>query len=123
MQFPFRFWFAFLWLCLITFSIFSCKQNKNPCNLPASVLTDIAKLDSLVNVTELRERDSLWNAGSYKETPVYSARHETYRFIWSGAFGDARVCRIEHNSASYNVRVKKFTKDGVIAESRYFNIS
>lgn len=123
MRFSFKFHFTFLLLCLISISVISCKQNKNPCNLPASVLADIAKLDSLVNVPALRERDSIWNAGSYKEAPVYSAHHETYRFIWNSAFNGSKVCRIEHSADSISVTVKKFTKDGDISEIRHFRIN
>jgi hypothetical protein len=115
-------WFVPIALCCCLI-LLSCKQNKNPCNLPASVLADIAKLDSLVKVPALRERDSIWNAGSYKEAPVYSARHETYRFIWSSAFNGSKVYRIERTADSITVTVKKIKKDGDIAETRHFNIS
>ncbi len=113
----------FFLLSMFSLGIISCKQSKNPCNLSESVLANISKLDSMVNVPALRERDSTWNAGGYKEAPVYSARHETYRFIWHSAFNGSKVCRIEHISDSYVATVKKFTKDGDIAETRHFSIS
>ena len=101
MRFSFKFHFTFLLLCMISISVISCKQNKNPCNLPASVLADLDKLDSLVKVPELRERDSIWNASNYKEAPVLSAHNETYRLTWSSSFGEAKICRIERKQLNY----------------------
>jgi len=79
---------------LIIFLI-SCQTN--PCSLSNIVLKDIAKLDSLINVPEVKKRNRDWNKANYNEPSIFDAKNETYRFKLASTFGRGEIYRIEKN--------------------------
>jgi hypothetical protein len=96
-------------MILIFFS--SCVEEKNPCKLSEPILQDLASLDSLIKIPKIRERDSAWNFNNYKELPVNSATHETYRFIYVSSFSGGKVYRIEKINDMYKAVVKTIAND------------
>jgi hypothetical protein len=104
------------------FALLSCSERKNPCNLSPEILKDIAELDSLTKVPELRKRDSSWNADNYNEPSLVSARYETYRYGWHSSFGRSIIYRIERLPDFCKVTVKN-TNLSEVTDSTCFNIS
>lgn len=78
-------------LCSLT----SCRVETNPCSLSQEVMKDIQRLDSLIKVPELVQRDVDWMKANYHEPSLVNSETESYRFFWGDAFDTTRIVRIE----------------------------
>lgn len=107
----------------ISIFLFSCDRNENPCKLPESVLKDINKIDSLIKLPEVRERDRTWNFNNYKEPSLISAQNETYRFIFRSSFDGVNICRVEKINGNYKAITKAFKDPDSIPSIKEFSIS
>ncbi len=101
-------------LLLFLFVLFSCKENKNPCNLSEVTLRDLNSLDSLINIPKIRQRDSTWNYNNYKEPSLMNAQNETYRFIWNSSFDGTEIYKIEQINQTYKATIKTFAQDDTL---------
>jgi hypothetical protein len=111
------------YLFFISIVLFSCHGNENSCKLSESVLKDIAKIDSLTKLPEVRERDRIWNLNNYKEPSLISAQYETYRFIWHSSFDGVKIYRVEKINGKYKTVIKTFKDQDTVPSIREFSIS
>ena len=113
---------AFIFIPL--FLIGSCKESTKPCSLSKEVANDIHRLDSLISIPELRQREKDWLENNYKESSLLDAKTETYRFIWSSSFDTTKVNKIEKKYGQYSVTIKTFTShQDTIGTTRKFDIT
>lgn len=94
-------------LMLMALMVLGCENNTNPCALRPEVLKHIHNLDSLIGITEVRERHREWMKSNYDEPSIFDATSETYRFIFSTT-GYDKVVRIEESNGHYSGIVKEF---------------
>ena len=110
-------------LLLIPIAFFGCHEDKNPCKLSEAVLKDIAKIDSLTKLPEVKERDRIWNLNNYQEPSLISAQDETYRFIWSSSFDGVKIYRLKKINGKYKAVIKTFGAQDTVPSIREFPIS
>ena len=108
---------------LISIAFFGCHGDENPCKLPEAVLKDIAKIDSLTKLPEVKERDRIWNLDNYKEPSLISAKYETYRFIWHSSFDGVKIYRLGKIDGKYKAVTKTFGDQDTAPNIREFSIS
>jgi hypothetical protein len=93
---------------ILSLLIDSCKESTKPCSLSKEVVNDIHRLDSLIKLPEIRQRDKNWMENNYKEPSLLDAQTEVYRFIFSSSFDTTKISRIEKNAGHYSVTTKTF---------------
>jgi hypothetical protein len=91
--------------------LISCGRNKNPCSLSEKTMLDIARLDSVINVPEIRERIRRIDHNEYGELSLIDAKAETYRFTLYSVWSFWKVVRIEKREDNYHATVKQFGLD------------
>jgi hypothetical protein len=112
-----------VYLVLLIILLISCQGSKNPCSLSEAVLQDINRMDSLIGIPELQDRDRNWMKDNYNESSIIHADNETYRFIWSSSFDGTEIYRIEKKDNAFKAIVKLFGQDDTIGKFTEFNIS
>lgn len=101
----------------------SCHEDKNPCKLPEPVLKDLARVDSFIARPEIRKRDSAFLQDYHKESSLFSAQNETYRFIWASSFDGAKIYKIEKVNGRYKAVTKNFPWQDTVPDIKEFPIS
>lgn len=108
---------------LIPIVLVGCHEEKNPCKLSEAVLKDVAEIDSVIKLPEVKERDRMWNLNNYQEPSLISAQYEAYRFIWSSSFDGIKIYRLENINGGYKAITKTFRDQDTIPVISEFSIS
>ena len=115
--------FKNIYYILLLIFLVSCQGNKNPCSLSEVVLKDINRIDSLIGIPEVQDRNRNWMKHNYDEPSIFHADNETYRFIWSSSFDGTKIYRIEKKGNAFKAIVKVFANNDTIGKFTEFNIS
>ena len=86
-------------------------EDKNPCDLSLEVLTELNRVDSLINDSLINHRAKQWMKYNYDEPSIFFADRETYRFSMncSGSGNYSKIVRIEKSSdGHFNAVIKEF---------------
>ncbi|MGC4104073.1 hypothetical protein [Ferruginibacter sp.] len=107
-------------LMVITF--IGCKEEKNPCSISEAILKNIDKEDSLINLPEVKKRDSIWNLKTYNEPSLITAQNDSYRFTLASAFEGVHIYRVEKNNDHYKATIKFIADPGIEPVVKEFSI-
>jgi hypothetical protein len=109
---------------LLMILLFNCQGNQKTCLLSEAIQKDINRIDSIINIPLVQERDKNWMKNNYNNEPsIFHADHETYRFVLNNLLDSTKVFRLEKIGNTYKVIIKAFGNTDTIGKATEFNIS